>query len=49
MCVYCYANPTEALVASNMARLKADSESLLPESQAVCATKADKDALNEIG
>jgi histone acetyltransferase (RNA polymerase elongator complex component) len=28
MCVYCYANPTETIVASNMARLKVDSESL---------------------
>jgi len=29
MCVYCYANPMEKVVTSNMARLKSDSESLL--------------------
>ena len=29
MCAYCYANPAETIVASNMARLKAGSESLL--------------------
>ena len=46
MCVYCYANPAEALVASNMARLKAGSESLLPGGRV--HEKSVKDALNGI-